>query len=153
PYQQKRHGRCEWSKVWVVYRGPVVALVKGAHHQPMVRIGWNANLLQDTTKENRFVVGVVAIDGLGGQKKSLVALNELDDIWRFPAGAPLSGKPKRIMFPGHRHEVAHRPGAAEVLVRLGHKSLDPVCNGAKCTAIVFGEFPGPAGVLEILKEE
>jgi hypothetical protein len=51
PHQQKRHGRCEWSKVWVVYRGPVVALVEGSHHQPIVHIGWNANLLQDAAKE------------------------------------------------------------------------------------------------------
>ena len=57
------------------------------------------------------------------------------------------------MFPGHRHEGAHRSGAAEVLVRPDHKSLDPICDGAKCNAIAFREFPRPTGVLEILKEE
>jgi len=57
------------------------------------------------------------------------------------------------MFPGHRDEGAHRPGAAEVLVRTDHKSLDPICDGAKCIAIAFREFPRPASVFEILKEE
>src|SRR4029079_11774253 len=78
PDQQKRHGWCEWSKVRVVYRRPIVALVKGSHPQLIVHIGWNANLLQETTKEvlglsrqqisennhDRFVVRVVAVDGL-----------------------------------------------------------------------------------------
>jgi hypothetical protein len=57
------------------------------------------------------------------------------------------------MFPGHRHEGAHRPGAAEVPVRTDHKSLDPIFDGAKCIAIAFREFPRPTGVLEIFKEE
>src|SRR5262245_50729392 len=142
-------------------------LVEGAHHQPIVRIGWNAYLLQDAAKEilglssrqisenndDRFVVRVVAVDRLSGHQKLLVAVYELDDIWRVPAGAPLSSKPKRLMLPGHRHEGAHRPGAAEVLVRPGHKSLDPIGDGAKFTAIAFREFPRPTGVLEILKEK
>jgi len=124
-------------------------------------------LLQDAAKEvlglssrqisenndDRFVVRVVAVDRLSGQEKSLVVVYELDDIWRVPAGASLSSKPKRLMFPGHRYERAHRPGAAEVPVRPGHKSLDPICGGAKCIAIAFREFPRPTGVVEILKEK
>ena len=35
----------------------------------------------------------------------------------------------------------------------GHKSLGPICDGTKCIAIAFREFPRPADVLEILKEE
>jgi hypothetical protein len=60
---------------------------KGAHHQPVVHIGWNANLLQDAAKEvlrlssrqiserndDRFVVRVIAVDRLSGQEHSLVA--------------------------------------------------------------------------------
>jgi len=57
------------------------------------------------------------------------------------------------MFQGRGHEGADRPGAAEVPVRPDHKSLDPICDGAKCLAIAFREFPRPTGVLEILKEE
>jgi hypothetical protein len=57
------------------------------------------------------------------------------------------------MFQGHRHEWAHWPIAAEVPVRLGDKSLGPICDGAKCIAIAFREFPRPTDVLEILKEE
>src|SRR5262249_18322280 len=53
----------------------------------------------------------------------------------------------------HRHEGAHRPGAAEGPVRLGYKNLDPICDGAKCIAIAFREFPRPTGVLETLNEE
>jgi hypothetical protein len=63
-------------------------------HHPIVYIGWNANLLQDVTKEvlglrrrqisenddDRFVVRVIAIDRLSGQEHSLVAVYELDDI-------------------------------------------------------------------------
>jgi len=124
-------------------------------------------LLQDAAKEvlglsswqisedndDRFVIRVVAVDWLSSQKKSLVALYELDDIWRFPAGTPLSSKPKRLMFPCHRHEGAHWPDAAEVPVRLRHKSLDPICDCAKCIAVAFREYPCPTDVLEILKEK
>jgi hypothetical protein len=77
----------------------------------------------------------------------------LDDIWCASAGAPLSCKPKRLAFPGQRHEGAHRPSAAKIPVRPRYKSLGPIRDGAKCIAIVLREFPRPPGVLEVLKEE
>ena len=72
---------------------------------------------------------------------------------RVPLGGPLWGKPKYLTFQGHRHEGTNRPRAAEILVRLDHVSLDPVCDGVKRSQITLREPAGPSDVLEILEEE
>jgi hypothetical protein len=80
-------------------------------------------------------------------------VDELDHIWHAPVSDLLRSKPKSLALQGFRHEGTHGPSAAEILVRPGHESLDPVCDGAKGVQIAFRELPRPAGVIEILEEE
>jgi hypothetical protein len=68
---------------------------------------------------------------MSAQEQALVTVHELDNIWHAPAGDLLRSQPKRLTFQGLRHEGADGPSAAEVLVRPGHESLDPVRDGEK----------------------
>jgi hypothetical protein len=87
------------------------------------------------------------------QEQGLVAVHELDNVLDAPLGDPLRGEPKHLAFQGHGHEGAHRPGAAEILVGLGHEGLDPIRHSAKCIEIALRKLPDPTNVLEVVEKE
>src|SRR5215475_12369410 len=86
------------------------------------------------------------------QELRLVSVYELDHIGHTAAGDVFGSEPKRLPLQGLRHEGTHGPLAAEILVRLGHETLDPVCDGAKRREIAIRERPRLACVVEILEK-
>ena len=94
--------------------------------------------------DDRFVVRVVALNRLSAQEQTLVVVHELDNVWHAPVGDLLRSEPKCLTFQGTRHEGTYGPSAAQILVRPGHESLDPVCDAAKRTQILVRELPRPA---------
>ncbi len=74
-------------------------------------------------------------------------------MWHAPVGDVRRSEPKCLTFQGPRHKGTDGAGAAEILVRPDDESLDPVCDGAKRTQIVFRKLSRPSDVLEILEEE
>jgi hypothetical protein len=86
------------------------------------------------------------------QELRLVSVYELDNSCPTAAGDVFGSEPKSLPLHGFRHEGAHGPIAAEILVRLGHETLDPVCDGAKRSEIAIRELPRFACVVEILEE-
>src|SRR6266508_3322618 len=103
--------------------------------------------------DERFVDCVVALSRLSVHEQSLVTVDELDHICHAPIGGLLRSKPKSLALQGSRHEGTHGPGAAKILVRPDHESLDPACDGAMRIEIAFRELAHPADVLELLEEE
>jgi hypothetical protein len=65
---------------------------------------------------------------LSAQEKPLVTAYEIDNVWHAAATDMLRSEPKCLTFQGLRHEGTDRPSAAEILVRPGHESFDPVCD-------------------------
>ena len=51
PHQQNRHGRGEWPKARVVDRGPLVAFVEPSHHESIIGIRRNGEMLEDLVEE------------------------------------------------------------------------------------------------------
>jgi hypothetical protein len=68
----------------------------------------------------------VAVSRLSVQEQSLVAADEFNDLGHASVGDLLRSEPQCLALQGARHERTHRPGAAEILVRLDHERLDPV---------------------------
>src|SRR5262245_45756833 len=102
---------------------------------------------------DRFVVRVIALNRLSAQEQALVTVNKLDNIWHATVGDLLRSEPKRFTLAGPRHEGTYGPSAAEILVRRGHDSLSPVCDGVKRIQIAVRELPRPGRLFEILEEE
>jgi hypothetical protein len=97
------------------------------------------------------VIHALAMNGLL-QERRLVSVDELDHIGHIAAGDVFGREPQRLPLQGFRHEGAHGPLAAEIRVRLGHETRDPVCNGAKRREIASRERPRLACVVEILEQ-
>src|SRR6185295_20124764 len=129
-------------------------------------IRWNRELLEDVSKDSFRTISrqvgednddylgvrVAAIKGFSLQELPLVCAHELDHLWHAAVGDVFRSEPKNLPLQGPRHKGTDGPIAADILVRLGHEPLDPVCDGAKRSEITFRELRRLACVVEILEE-
>ena len=102
--------------------------------------------------DDRFVISLLAFDWSSIQQHP-VAIEDLDDIPHALTSDLLRSEPKRLVFPGDRHEGTHRPVAAEILVGSGNERPGPIGNGTKCGAFAVRECACLTDILEFLEEE
>src|SRR5262245_19352848 len=98
--------------------------------------------------DDRLVGGRVPVNGVSAQKQVLVTVNEPDDTAHALVGDFLRSEPERLALQCDGYEGTHWPGAAEILVRRGHESFDPVGDCAKRSQIALRELLRLAGVLD-----
>jgi hypothetical protein len=87
----------------------------------MVRLGGTDYLVVHVVTSSRFSL----------QQPALVAVHKFGNLCYAAVGDVPRSETEVPCAPRPQAREAHRPSAAEVLVKPGHESLDPVRDGAK----------------------
>jgi hypothetical protein len=141
--------------------------VERPEHDPVLGVLRYGELLQDVVEDALGTIGrevseddddhlvgdVLAVSRLRAQEKPLVIAEDLGYPGCIAVADVLRSEPQHPTFQGPGHEGTDRTGAAEILVRLDHVGVDPVCDGVERIHVAPRELARPPGVLEILEEE